>query len=127
MTRTHHEILAEFGYHDATAESIAAMDEICEKMADRIRTLEAERDAAVSLATSECEAYDVVAAKLARLSEPSDEPFWMHALRMAAANPLMADVQCVPIVNEGTHRAVVEYIDTLVARVVALASAPEGA
>jgi hypothetical protein len=42
------------------------------------------------------------------------EPFWMNALRAAAAGP-MRDSQVIPIVNEGTLGAVLNHIDALTA------------
>ena len=50
------------------------------------------------------------------------EPAWLGMLRETASNELMADMPCVPIINEGTYRAVYEYIASLLAR----AQAAEG-
>ena len=88
MTRTREDVLDEFGRYDnppgtdyeSDYEVLLRIGAICEKLAERILALEHERDAAVSLATSECAAYDAVTAKLvvaenalARLSEPDEE------------------------------------------------------
>jgi len=45
----------------------------------------------------------------------ANDPMWLESLRITARNPAMADQQCVPIVNEGTYRAVAEFIDRAIA------------
>lgn len=50
------------------------------------------------------------------VSGSAEAPFWLEAMRMAAENPLMCDMQIVPIVNEGTIKAVYDHIVALTQR-----------